>query len=677
MDKKVILKELRLVNFKGIRNLTVKFGEVTEVRGANATGKSTINDAFTWVLFGKDSHDNSDTKFGIKTVGPDGKAYEKLDHEVTAILDVNGEEITLRRCYNEKWVTKRGSAESVLEGHTTEYFYNGVPMKEGEYKAKVSALIEDQLFKMLTNPLYFAGLDWPVQREILLRIAGGVTYEEIAANRKDFAALLTQLSGKDLAGFKAEISARKKKIQEELDKIPARIDELTRATPVTPDYAALEAEKERLTKALEEVETAMSDKAEAARQHYQKTQEAQKQINDLRTKQQDILFKANEAARTAAYEKNSKANEARNSYDSKKREYDNYVATSDRELSDLRRDIATNQTAISETEQKVEAKRNEWYKRNEETYQVSSEGLVCPIYKTLCSDASVLQLDSNAKTKAKQAFDEKKDADLERISGEGSELNKKITELTAKCEELNTKLTGLTETTAAKKAQLLEELTNLEKTVNETPVLEVRSNTIQGADLPEWQDLEDQVKTLSATISELPASDNSELTAKKRELTGQLDEVKRKLSLRSVIDDNNTRKNELLAREKDLAQQKADLEKQEFTADELTKYRMEEVERRVNQKFKLVSFRMYSTQINGGEKPDCILISKTTGAKFMDTNNADKINIGLDIINTLCEFHEVSAPIFIDNAEGVNEIYPVSSQLIKLTVTTDRELTIV
>ena len=227
MEKKAILEELTLINFKGIKNRTITFGQTTEVRGANATGKSTINDAFTWVLFGKDARGTNDTKFGIKTVGPDGKAYEKLDHEVTAVLNVNGEKITLRRCYTEDWVKPRGSAETILKGHTTNYFYNGVPLKEGEYKAKINAIIEEELFKMITNPFYFAGLDWPVQREILLQVAGGVSYEEIAASKDEFKALLTQLSGKDLAEFKAEISARKKKLQEELDKIPTRIDEIT------------------------------------------------------------------------------------------------------------------------------------------------------------------------------------------------------------------------------------------------------------------------------------------------------------------------------------------------------------------------------------------------------------------------------------------------------------------
>ncbi len=185
MNQDVTLKELTLLNFKGIRNRKNNFGKVTEIRGANATGKSTINDAFIWLLFGKDAQGNGDTKFSIKTVDANGKPYEKLNHEVTATLDVNGEEVVLTRCLTEKWVTKRGSSEPVLEGHTTNYFYNGVPLKESEYKAKINALIEEQLFKLLTNPFYFAGLDWAKQREILLTVAGGVSYEEIANSKAE------------------------------------------------------------------------------------------------------------------------------------------------------------------------------------------------------------------------------------------------------------------------------------------------------------------------------------------------------------------------------------------------------------------------------------------------------------------------------------------------------------
>lgn len=677
MNKDVKLVSMTLRNFKGIKDLTVEFGKVTDICGANATGKSTINDAFTWLLFGKDAQGNSDTKFGIKTVGPDGKPYEKLEHEVTAVLDVNGERIELRRALVEDWVKPRGSAEVTLKGNHTEYFCDGVEIKAGAYKEKVDSIVEEQLFKLITNPFYFAGLDWSKQREILLRIAGGVTYEEIAANRADFTAILTQLSGKDVAAFKQEIAYRKKKIQEGLDKIPVEINAISSVTPEAPDYEALENEKARLTSEYETVETTITDIAKATRQHYESVQGKRKDINDLRTKQQNVLFGAKQAAQKAIFEKNAKGNAARNNYDSTKRELNSYTTTSEGELNNIRRGIASNNTAIENLKVKVDAKRDEWYKRNEDTYTASSEGLTCPIYKTLCSDASVLKLNTEAIAKAKRAFEEAKEKDLERISKEGSELNGQIEALEKRTAELTKELEDRTAEVEAKKTEYNNTLGVLAKEIEANPVIDASTaSDIKAEDLPEWKALEDQINQITGTIKELPAADNSELTAKKISLTKDLDEVKRKLSLRSIIENNQKKIAELSDREKELAQQKADLEKQEFTIDELNKARMDEVERRVNQKFQLVRFRMFEPQLNGGEKPDCVLISKSTGAKFLDTNNADKINIGLDIINTLCLFHEISAPIFVDNAEGVNQLFPVGSQLIKLIVTTDKELQI-
>lgn len=677
MNKDVKLVSMTLRNFKGIKDLTVEFGKVTDICGANATGKSTINDAFTWLLFGKDAQGNSDTKFGIKTVGPDGKPYEKLEHEVTAVLDVNGERIELRRALVEDWVKPRGSAEVTLKGNHTEYFCDGVEIKAGAYKEKVDSIVEEQLFKLITNPFYFAGLDWSKQREILLRIAGGVTYEEIAANRADFTAILTQLSGKDVAAFKQEIAYRKKKIQEGLDKIPVEINAISSVTPEAPDYEALENEKARLTSEYETVETTITDIAKATRQHYESVQGKRKDINDLRTKQQNVLFGAKQAAQKAIFEKNAKGNAARNNYDSTKRELNSYTTTSEGELNNIRRSIASNNTAIENLKVKVDAKRDEWYKRDEDTYTASSEGLTCPIYKTLCSDASVLKLNTEAIAKAKRAFEEAKEKDLERISKEGSELNGQIEALEKRAVELTKELEDRTTEIEAKKAEYNNALGVLAKEIEANPVIDISTaSDIKAEDLPEWKALEDQINQITETIKELPAADNSELTAKKTSLTKDLDEVKRKLSLRSIIENNQKKIAELSDREKELAQQKADLEKQEFTIDELNKARMDEVERRVNQKFQLVRFRMFEPQLNGGEKPDCVLISKSTGAKFLDTNNADKINIGLDIINTLCLFHEISAPIFVDNAEGVNQLFPVGSQLVKLIVTTDKELQI-
>ena len=465
---------------------------------------------------------------------------------------------------------------------------------------------------------------------------------------------------------------RKRKIQDELDKIPTRIDEITRATPEAPDYEALEAEKSRLTSALEDIDRAMADRAEASRQHYEKAQATQVEINRLRTRQQEVIYKAKEAAQKEAYEKNAAATEAKAKYDAAKREYENYTE----ELSELQSKIATTKAAVTDLEVQVEAKRNEWHARNAEAYQANDEGLVCPVYKTLCSDASVLRLDTEAKARAKKAFDQRKEADLARITNEGAALATKIKDIKKEGEGWQKRLGELTETSAKKSQEYEAEILRLKGIVDSTPEIKGLPR-VNAEDLPEYVELSARIKELSTSVNDQTAADNSELTAKKRGLTEELDEVKRKLSLRSIIESNNARKAQLLKDERELAQQKADLEKQEFTAEEFTKARMLEVERRVNQKFKLVRFRMFEPLINGGEKPDCTLISNATGAKFMDTNNADKINIGLDIINTLSDFYEVSAPIFVDNAEAVNELLPVAAQLIKLTVTTSKKLQII
>lgn len=676
MSKKVILKELTLKNFKGIKDLAVKFGEVTTISGANATGKSTVFDAFTWVLFGKDSNGRTDSgkgAFTVKTVGPDGNPILKLEHSVTAVLEVNGVEVSLTRTLSEDWVKPRGKAEVELKGNTTHYFCDGVEIKAGAFQEKVAAITEEQLFKLITNPAYFPSLDWKTQREILLSISGGVTYEEVAAGRADFSAILSQLSGKDLADFKQEIAYRKKKVKDELEKCPIEINAIDSVTPEAPDYEALEAEKVRLSAELDGVEANITNVAEAARKHYESVQGKRKEINELRGRQQDIIFRARQEAQKEGYEKNAKRNEIKTNYEITKREAENYNTASENGLSDIRYNIQTLTSEIANLSAKVEAKRNEWNTRNAEEYKVGADGLICPIYETLCSDASVLRMDAIAKEKVRAKFEDSKAADLRRITEEGKALNDRIADKKARLQELEAQLSERMEAIAAKKAEYAKKLQDLEAELAANPEVTV-STDITPEDLPEWQKIEARIAEISNTISEIPAADTSELTAKKRELTALLDGVKEKLGIRTTIEKNTAKKAEIAAREKELAQQQADLEKQEFTIDELNKARMDEVERRVNDKFQNVRFRMFEPQLNGGETPTCIAM--VDGVKYADLNTAGKINAGLDIINTLCLFHGISAPVFIDNAESVNQLFPVASQLIKLVVTTDKQLTI-
>lgn len=677
MSKKVIFKRLTLANFKGLRSVAIDFrDDVTTISGRNGTGKTTVMDAFTWLLWGKDSEGNTDTKFGIKTNDAQGNFIPDLEHEVTGTLEVidtetgDIETVELRRVLVEEWKTEKGKTERKLKGHHTDYFYNGVPLKtKGEYDERINAIIPEAVFKMLTSPDYFLSLHWTAQREMLLQIAGGVSYEDVAQNNKAFAALIEQLSGKTVEDYKRELAAQKDKITKALEKIPTRIDEITRATPITPDYTALNLEKEQLTKELNDIDEAATSAAEANRIAYEAAAKVQTQINEKRSSQQAILFNAKENARNEAYKKNEEYNNAdrklQQVINDERSEANRYRSEHDR----LTREKKHAQNTVDGYKQMQNELREKWYKVNAEEF-TETANLICPLFKHACADPVALAKYNSDREAAREKFYSDREERLNKINEDGKRLNEMITAQEEEANRIDKELAALEakHTATTKKAQ--EDREALQKVLNENPRVSIDLN-INGEDLPEWVALKKEIEELSA---KLPTSNKSttntvEIRQRKASITTRLDEVKRKLSLRTIIESNEKRITELNEEAAKLAQERADLQGSEILVADFVKARMSEVERRVNELFSRVQFKMYKTLVNGEEEPDCICL--IDGVKYADKNAAGKVNAGLDIINTLCAFHNVSAPIFVDNAESINEFISVGSQLIKLVVTTD------
>ena len=239
--------KLVLVNFKGQKHLEVNFNpDVTYITGDNSTGKTTIMDAFLWVLFGKDSQNRAD--FNIKTLDESGNAIHKLEHEVSAIIDVDGVQTTFRRCYKENWVKKRGAVEPVMDGHSVDYFVDDVPLGKREYDRRVSDICPEQLFRQITNPAYFPSLKMQDQRAMLFDIAGNITNDDVLKylvtdkNRDMYAPLIEALnSRKSLDDFKKQTISQKNLIKKEVSDIPGRIEENNRNMPEEQEWEGINA----------------------------------------------------------------------------------------------------------------------------------------------------------------------------------------------------------------------------------------------------------------------------------------------------------------------------------------------------------------------------------------------------------------------------------------------------
>lgn len=225
----ILIKTLTMVNFKGVKNFTVDFKFITNIYGANASGKTTIFDAFTWLLFGKDSSDRKD--FNVKPLDVKGDTRNRTENEVSAILEVDGHDISIRHIQKEKWTKKRGEEVAEFTGNEHLYFWNEVPVNAGEFQAKVNDLLPENIFKLITNPLYFNSQKWQDQRAVLSELAGEITDNFLVGKYPELQQLLNSLEGKSLKEFKAKVALEKKNLKEALESIPARIDEAERSKP--------------------------------------------------------------------------------------------------------------------------------------------------------------------------------------------------------------------------------------------------------------------------------------------------------------------------------------------------------------------------------------------------------------------------------------------------------------
>lgn len=650
--KKVTLKSLTLVNFKGEKERTTNFNpDVTTISGGNGLGKSRHFDAFIWLLFGKDARDRKD--YEIKT-RVNGEELHKCECSVTGVVDVDGETITLKRSFVEDWVKPRGQVEQVYKGNHTECWWNETPVKIGEYAKRIEAIIDSSVFKMITNPAFFVNMDWKLQREQLFQLAGTITDVEIASQKPEFALLLDKISGKSLADFKTEMAAKKKRLKGELEQIQPRIDQTHKMMPENEDFHAIEIEIERADREIADIDKAIADVTAAIRKQYEKEQAKQNKVNALKSECQQIIFKAKEDAQNAAFEANTKRRELENIIKDKKREVESVqkgIINGQVEIARIRRDIDKLKGEQDEI-------RKEWYKENGKQYD---GGTICPH----CGQ----DLPESMLSQAREVFNKAQADKCNKISEKGKSLGERIKEYEAKVESINTSIGE----SKKQSESLRKEIETLEASFSEIPVVDVAA--VVPENIPEWVAKQKEIADIEATIStDNSGVDTTELQNQKTTWNTLRDGLKARLAKRDDIARCEKEISQLEESGKKLAQQIADVEREEYTVEQFTKTKIDECEKRINAMFKFVSFRLYDYTFEGNAVETCIPL--VDGVPYGSANTAGQVNAGLDIINTFCRHYGICAPIFFDGRESVNDIIPTESQIINLVVTKDNKLTI-
>lgn len=638
---KMIISKMIITNFKGVKHLEIDFKDVTNIYAQNGGFKTTIVDAWFYCLYGKDSHDRQD--FNIKNTVD--TSLNRGDHSVEIHVTTGNNLDVFKRVLREKWTKPKGQRDQVYSGNETLFYCNDVPMQAKEYSAKINSIIGEGAIKLLTNPNHFNSLKWTERREIIFELAGKISDEEIASSRPEFVSLLAAIGNKTLKGYKNEISAKKKRLKEDLTAIPHRIDELQLSLPEQKDYSQIEAKIALKNEEVYTIESSMADSTLAYDEKCKVIQAKQAEIHQLKTKLNQIEFRIKSEMQDSA---NKLKNERQDLL---------------RSIEDIERDIKSKNLLVSSSTLKVESLdvktkdlRTKWEDKNATVFKMSDDDTICPSCERSL-DAGVVSLKSE---QLEANFIKDKNRVLASIVDEATSHKSEV-------ESTNNLLVTLTKSLSALEGQLKNLQDSLVKfdEENSVPLGGVSLEFKLAKDF-EYVQTDAKVKDLESQPVEKIEIDLSDLKEKKRLITIEIDALKKELSSKEQRETTLSRISELENDESNLAQQIADLENIEFNIDSFTRAKIETTEARINGMFKYVTFKMFNRQVNGEDDETCETMYN--GVPFSDLNTAGKIWAGIDIINTLSKHYGLSAPIFLDNRESVTMIPEIDSQIINLIV---------
>ena len=626
---KIELKSLDLVHFKCFPKLHLDFHEgVNSLFGANAAGKTSVYDALTWLLFDKDSAGHS--RPAIKPTGAPAGTMP----EVTAILEVDGEPIKLRKVLREKWEKPRGSSIERYAGDTRDYYIDDVPLAENAYKRRIAELIDERQFKLLTDVWAVTkGMHWKDRRTLLAEICGLPEDKQLLAAAPQFTELNEKVGRRTVDEYKSVLMKQRKDMNANLNTLPVRVDECSRmvAELESLDFAAAHSESDRLQAERERVQgelvkltnDTLTAQAKNERDALQNQLSELEVENNAHLVSQRVPVEDETPVLTAAL--------------------DRAKCEADR----LTRTVARETDYITTGENCLNDYRARWRAIDAEEFTET----VCPT----CHQP----LPAEQVAEAREAFAAHQQQRKDTLLEDSKFVKRGIAAAQERLASAETALKNAQDEVQKAQAALDSYTPPVITEPENLPDYDRRRNAIQML----ITDTEKRIDRLNSDT----AAEKTRLETEHAELTRRKLESDAVLAKEQTLADTKKRIAELQTEQRKAAAEVEQMDRLIAMCEEFTRYRVQAITESVNSKFRLTRWRLFTEQVNGG-LADCCEPMDMNGSTFEGTNNAMQINIGMDIIDTLSAHFGRRVPLFVDNAESVTHLQPIGSQVVRLVV---------
>lgn len=615
------LQTLSLSNFKCFDSIDIDFSDgVTTVRGANGSGKTTIYDAYCWLLFGKNSHG--------QTFDPRPKNNNSTKTTVAAKIQLKkGDEVYLSKTQKDKGVKETETAKAATE---TTYSINGVLKRKKDYDEYISTTwCAPDVFSFISDPLAFAAgrekSDWQKRRDVLVAaFSSGESDGAIIDAHPDIAQLRQRMNYQSPEDFLSKTQLERKNTAKRLDEIPIEINTYQDTINTTPagiyNPSALIRFKAWRRELMSEIDRIESGEEISSVKLQISKQKAKIDIAELK------------------YRKTHSNAEQ--------------LAVIDAKITANRINISDAGVKLHAAEIKRDNAKCKAEEFREKYSEIASRKIsiepICPTCRQ--------ELPEHLLAQKKSIYNSQRAEELKAVRAEYDRTVNEYRELRNTCLSLSEQL----ETLNQEQQELTSERDSLEKSDEDGKFKE-----------------SDEYKTLSAKLGELEQTfeglnnDNQSVVAKKRnklnEVESQIEWLESARAMDELVKNLKAKIEKLKEEQRELGRLLAQKDEDVELVQKFTQYKISDIEQEVNSHFETVKWKLFEPQVNGLIRDCCE--ATVGGVGFNEgLNSAAKINAGIDIINALSEFYGLRSPVWVDNAESVTDIKYEKGQQVRLYV---------